>query len=476
MIENLGLKSPGTETGGRKTVLSDSSDVIELNGKRGQHRCLRRKRVGLRRYKSAENLQSGFPERDRSSKRKRSENSKLLLMGKKQSYENEECSAVISFSLPSPLSNEGLTSAKIVIPAGTSDDVIEDNISARENGNDVIRCWSHGSISLIGRRREMEDAVAVEPGCLRRGSKEYDFFGVYDGHGGSRVAHDCRDRLHKVLMEILEKEDEEISNRGGVTVNWNKVMLQSFEKIDEEVNKSGAAVATMGSTAVVGDEEVVVANCGDSRAVLSRGGVAVPLSTDHKPDRSDELERIEHCGGKVINWNGERVLGVLATSRSIGDHYLKPYVISDPEVIVTKRTRRDEFLILATDGLWDVVSNDVACHFVRRCFSGQIKRGVVVAAADNQVLMNGKKSYGETDHTAAAADDDDSILMSGCCRARRGNNPTSAATAAALLAELAIARGSRDNISVIVVELRRDYIVLESILGACRISFLGQPK
>lgn len=102
-----------------------------------------------------------------------------------------------------------------------------------------------------------------------------------------------------------------------------------------------------------------------------------------------------------------------------GDHYLKPYVISDPEVIVTKRSSRDEFLILASDGLWDVVSNDVACHIVRRCFSGQI--------------MNGKDR-----HTPA----------------RRENNPAAAA-AAALLAELAMARGSRDNISVIVVELRR---------------------
>lgn len=116
-----------------------------------------------------------------------------------------------------------------------------------------------------------------------------------------------------------------------------------------------------------------------------------------------------------------------------GDHYLKPYVISDPEVIVTKRSSRDEFLILASDGLWDVVSNDVACHIVRRCFSGQIKRDVVVA--DHQVLMNGK------DHRTPA---------------RRENNPAAAAAAAAaLLADLAIARGSRDNISVVVVELRR---------------------
>lgn len=98
-----------------------------------------------------------------------------------------------------------------------------------------------------------------------------------------------------------------------------------------------------------------------------------------------------------------------------GDQYLKPFVISKPEVMVIDRTDSDEFLILASDGLWDVVSNEVACQVVRRCFSGQIKWATSV----------------ESGH----------------------ENPAS--RAAAVLAELAIARGSGDNISVIVVELNK---------------------
>lgn len=132
-----------------------------------------------------------------------------------------------------------------------------------------------------------------------------------------------------------------------------------------------------------------------------------------QPDRADELERIEGCGGKVINWNGNRVLGVLATSRSIGDDYLKPYVITDPEVKIVKRTKSDEFLILASDGLWDVISNELACRVARRCLEGRLRKS------------------------------------SGCTRGGR------AAEAAAVLAELAMARGSYDNISVIVVDLRK---------------------
>ncbi|KAJ8554322.1 hypothetical protein K7X08_025000 [Anisodus acutangulus] len=309
------------------------------------------------------------------------------------------------------------------VQLGTSSEVIK-NVS-----ESLVTCKSHGVISLIGRRREMEDAVTVKPVFLSKGNRKYDYFGVYDGHGGSRVAHVCRELMHRlVLQEVMEDDDDDGS------VDWEKVMRESFRKMDEEVNEEGTEMATMGSTAVVavvGEEEVVVANCGDARAVLSRGGVAVPLSNDHKPDRPDELDRIENSGGKVINWNGQRVLGVLATSRSIGDMYLKPYVIPDPEVMVSKRSDADEFLILASDGLWDVIPNDVACDVTRRCLNGQMIRRCTQQSRSRKIDANDEQSSTEVVKESLAAQ------------------------AASFLAELAIGRGSRDNISVIVVELNR---------------------
>ncbi|XP_020177956.1 probable protein phosphatase 2C 8 [Aegilops tauschii subsp. strangulata] len=300
-------------------------------------------------------------------------------------------------------------------------------------------CVSHGAVSVIGRRREMEDAVAVAApflaetavvegsGEVEYGAGDEGFFAVYDGHGGSRVAEACRLRMHLVLAEEVrlrrlqpggggQGQDEDDEN----VTRWKEAMTACFARVDGEVgvdDGTDAGEQTVGSTAVVavvGPRRIVVANCGDSRAVLSRGGVPVPLSADHKPDRPDEMERVEAAGGKVINWNGYRILGVLATSRSIGDYYLKPYVIAEPEVTVMDRTDKDEFLILASDGLWDVVSNDVACKIARNCLSGR-------AAS----------KYPESVSGSTAAD------------------------AAALLVELAIARGSKDNISVVVVELRR---------------------
>ncbi|KAH0926027.1 hypothetical protein HID58_018283 [Brassica napus] len=87
------------------------------------------------------------------------------------------------------------------------------------------------------------------------------------------------------------------------------------------------------------------------------------------------MDKIQEAGGRVIYWDGRRVLGVLATSRAIGDNYLKPYVSSEPEVTVTERIEEDEFMILASDGLWDVVTNDAACATVQMYLNKKGGRG-----------------------------------------------------------------------------------------------------
>lgn len=180
-----------------------------------------------------------------------------------------------------------LTSSSSSSSSSENYDVLEKK--ARTN---TVTCLSHGTMSVIGRRKEMEDAVRVELGCMGGGGggdgdgdddddqKKYDFFGVYDGHGGARVAEACKERMHEVLVEVIAGEEY-----GEKNIEWERVMEGCFGKMDEEVNRGRLREEMVGSTAVVavvGKEELVVANCGDSRAVLSRGGVVVPLSVDHK--------------------------------------------------------------------------------------------------------------------------------------------------------------------------------------------------
>ncbi|KAL0358883.1 UNVERIFIED_CONTAM: protein phosphatase 2C 51 [Sesamum angustifolium] len=273
--------------------------------------------------------------------------------------------------------------------------VTENGLMDRGDGRRGVTRTSYGKISIIGRRREMEDAVAVELGFLKRGGKSYDFFGVYDGHGGCRVAQACGQMLHKLLAKIVEEEST------GDDIDWEKVMAAGFKQMDAE----GRAFARR--------------SCG-AAVRRSQGWWLMYII---QPDRPDELERIEACGGNVIDWNGQRVLGVLATSRSIGDNYLKPFVITEPEIRIIERTHADECLILACDGLWDVISNDYACQVARNCLHGWMRPGC---------RSSGGVKVGDE---------------------RRDGN---AAEAAVLLTELAMSGGSRDNISVVVVELAGD--------------------
>ncbi|CAH8332998.1 unnamed protein product [Eruca vesicaria subsp. sativa] len=307
----------------------------------------------------------------------------------------------------------------------------------------------YGAASVCGRRRDMEDAVAIHPSFVRKQTEfsrsRWHYFGVYDGHGCSHVATRCKERLHEIMQEeaaLSDKKEE-----------WEKMMERSFTRMDNEVVRWGETVVSancrcelqtpdcdaVGSTAVVSvitPDKIVVANCGDSRAVLCRNGKPVPLSTDHKPDRPDELDRIEEAGGRVIYWDGPRVLGVLAMSRAIGDNYLKPYVSSEPEVTVTERTEEDEFLILASDGLWDVVTNEAACAMVRMYLSkrggGRRRESKECGEGKEEEVVGSKKS------------------------GKKGEISDKACTeASVLLTKLALAKHSSDNVSVVVIDLRR---------------------
>lgn len=127
----------------------------------------------------------------------------------------------------------------------------------------------------------MEDAVKVIPGFMGC----YHFFAVFDGHGGATVANACRDRMHLLVAEEVKMLRENDEKRGFDF--WCEAMSSSFLRMDREVGggNGGCDGDLVGSTAtvvVVGEDEVVVANCGDSRAVLRHGGVAIPLSTYHK--------------------------------------------------------------------------------------------------------------------------------------------------------------------------------------------------
>jgi serine/threonine protein phosphatase PrpC len=208
-------------------------------------------------------------------------------------------------------------------------------------------------------------------------------FGVFDGHGGSEVSKFTA----RHFCEELEL------NSNFRTGNIEQALIDTFLRIDvmlelplhrqellslsQDLDKPHSAVSSYrlqaGCTAVVAviqGDQLYVANAGDSRCVLGRDGRALEMSEDHKPDMPGEIARIRKAGGYV---EAGRVNGNLNLSRSLGDLEYKQsralppqdQIISGyPEVRSATLGPDDNFLILACDGIWDILTSQQCVEFV----------------------------------------------------------------------------------------------------------------
>jgi len=234
-----------------------------------------------------------------------------------------------------------------------------------------------GLSSMQGWRVEMEDAHCAMiglPGQL----KDWSFFAVFDGHAGARVSAYCAEKLLEAIIgndafcgsdaETVEEPHDGIEN--GIKAGFLRLdeQLRGLPEVATGEDKSGSTAVC----AMVSPNRVFFANCGDSRAAFSRGGEVLISTLDHKPGNPEEKKRIQDAGGSVMI---QRVNGSLAVSRALGDFEYKnvpgrgpceQLVSPEPEVFVQQREEAtDEFLVLACDGIWDVMTNEELCDFVR---------------------------------------------------------------------------------------------------------------
>lgn len=228
-------------------------------------------------------------------------------------------------------------------------------------------CENHyvkvGSSCMQGWRINMEDAhthLLTLPS-----DKDSCYFGVFDGHGGAKVAQYAGNNLHKRIV------NNEYYSRGNIA----EALRQGFLHLDTEMQKDEAMKDELaGTTALVvllKNNKIFCGNVGDSRAVASVAGRVEALSFDHKPSNDNETRRIVAAGGWVeLN----RVNGNLALSRALGDFVFKKNDKKKPEEqivtafpdVVEKEINPDyEFVILACDGIWDVLENEDVVKFIR---------------------------------------------------------------------------------------------------------------
>lgn len=237
----------------------------------------------------------------------------------------------------------------------------------------------------------MEDAYAVAI------TPDYAFFGLYDGHGGKDVSSFVARTLHTHLGALNNTRN--IATEATTVEN---VIQDAFKSTQKNIPHTIAEC--QGSTAVVAlihNNSLFIAHIGDSRAILASGNTVTLASSDHKPDRPDEIERIEKIGGKVVGgfpFGVARVankrVGGLAVSRAFGDKSYEPYVIQTPEIVTKKLDRTDSFLILACDGVWDVINNQEAVNIINNSLTtapGNYKQAA-------RILRNTAFGKGSTDN------------------------------------------------------------------------------
>ncbi|XP_077536486.1 protein phosphatase alphabet isoform X2 [Haemaphysalis longicornis] len=266
--------------------------------------------------------------------------------------------------------------------------------------------------SMQGWRVEMEDAHCAMLGLPCGGGLDrWSFFAVFDGHAGARVSAHCAQNLLDAICQTDEFAhtvaasdvgegggEEELAERVATGIRRGFLCLDDQMRALPEVASGEDKSGSTAVCALVSPGHVYFANCGDSRALLCRHGQPAFTTRDHKPINPGEKERIQRAGGSVMI---QRVNGSLAVSRALGDFEYKQVagrgpceqlVSPEPEVTVQARDpEADEFLVLACDGIWDVMSNEELCHFVHHqlCISHRLEE--LCAAVIDICLYRGSK-------------------------------------------------------------------------------------
>ena len=226
-----------------------------------------------------------------------------------------------------------------------------------------------------------QDNFFVAENVLESDTSPVHIYCVLDGHGS--VGHLVSKRCREVFLQFIKAAN--LDMRRAFNMMQNDMLSSEFD------TKCSGATCTL---VMYVNGKLACSNCGDSRAVLGRRAsngsfIAIPLSNDHKPDKPEERKRILNCGGhvgcrQVLVSQGPRgpvtmpvgpcrvwyqhkgdTLG-LAMSRSLGDTIVhKCGVSAEPETLDHVLEAQDEFVIIATDGVWDVIDNNQAIQIVQ---------------------------------------------------------------------------------------------------------------
>jgi serine/threonine protein phosphatase PrpC len=240
--------------------------------------------------------------------------------------------------------------------------------------------------SLKGKRYSNEDQhyICVNQNETDKKKEKINIYCIFDGHGGKKVSAIASQIIPYYLT---------VKNKDLCFPLKKEYVVKIFTLVQKIIEKKiGAAAKNMGSTCLnvmhfkQGRHNYLdILNLGDCRCVISRDNLAIPLTKDHKPHWPDERRRIEKLGGEIYYDGTEWRVDELSVSRALGDSSSDPYVSHYPDIYHYKLTKYDDFLVLACDGLWDVMSNqDVVNYIIDRKKDKDLAKSLANYAINNK--------------------------------------------------------------------------------------------
>ncbi|XP_030483910.1 probable protein phosphatase 2C 38 isoform X2 [Cannabis sativa] len=270
------------------------------------------------------------------------------------------------------------------------------------------------SMAVVQANNLLEDQSQLESGPMSsfESGPQGTFVGIYDGHGGPEASRFVNEHLFKHIKKFTSE------NQGMSADVISKAFLATEEDFLSLVKKQWQIkplLASVGSCCLVGiicSGKLYIANAGDSRVVLGKLEKAVKqvkaiqLSVEHNASYEsvrDELHLLHPNDPQIVVLKHKvwRVKGIIQISRSIGDAYLKkaefnrepllskfrlsetfhkPILQAEPAISVQKLFPEDKFLIFASDGLWEHLSNQEAVDIVHSCPRNGIAKKLIKTA------------------------------------------------------------------------------------------------
>jgi len=234
---------------------------------------------------------------------------------------------------------------------------------------ELIDDKSFGFGAMQGCRHSMEDYHKHLIPFDSQSWNDWSFFAIFDGHAGMGTARYAADHLDKKLLDTFDH------NNKMSDTQLHSAIKEAFVELDKDVrivvkDHSGCVCIAC----LISPKEIYLINMGDSRAIIiSNDGQVLAYTEDHKPDDPNEQKRIHEAGGTITKIPGDdilRVEGQLATTRVLGDFSLNKNLVPPiPDIVTYSRKSSAAFIILASDGIWDVMTNEQVASFVSQQIS-----------------------------------------------------------------------------------------------------------